>query len=326
MTTITAKTILRSRNAASPDKVLSTLLLRYPLWIHAEGLTHRILSLSEDMQVYLPTPSLMADKNLSRNAASARAIPIDRLIQDIRRDPAVPLHWGKNERGMQATETTDAPVYIDGVWMPPEMAWGAAQEMAIQFALAFAEAGYHKQVVNRLLMPFGHITVLVSATEWDNFLELRDHGDAEPHMRMLAQEVRKCLEREDDIQTLQPGDWHMPFVDAVEWESFDHVDPVIDPDAILKKELKLSAARCASTSYKTVEGFDMTLERAELIWDKLIGSEPIHASPFEHVAQADEMVDSLGDDGDLWQDWRRPDHHGNFVGFRQLRHNLDAVA
>jgi len=42
MTTISAQTILRSRNAARPDKVLSTLLLRYPRWIHAEFMTHRV--------------------------------------------------------------------------------------------------------------------------------------------------------------------------------------------------------------------------------------------------------------------------------------------
>lgn len=36
MTTISATTILRSRNVAAPDKILSTLLLRYPRFIHAE--------------------------------------------------------------------------------------------------------------------------------------------------------------------------------------------------------------------------------------------------------------------------------------------------
>ena len=43
------------------------------------------------------------------------------------------------------------------------------------------------------------------------------------------------------------------------------------------QKTKLSTARCASTSYKTVDGFDMTLERAEEIFAKLVSSDPIHA-------------------------------------------------
>lgn len=50
--------------------------------------------------------------------------------------------------------------------------------------------------------------------------------------------------------------------------------------------VKLSVARCASTSFKTVDGFDMTLERAVALHDKLVASTPLHASPCEHQAQA----------------------------------------
>ena len=72
MTTISAKTILRSRNASAPGKVLSTLLLRYPRFIHAEMMTHRVFS---------------------RNSASSRAIPVKKLIDDVVRDPAMPIFW-----------------------------------------------------------------------------------------------------------------------------------------------------------------------------------------------------------------------------------------
>lgn len=197
MTTISAQTILRSRHSQRPDKVLSTLLLRYPRWIHAEFMTHRVFS---------------------RNAASSRAIPIKKLIQDVMENPAIPLFWGKNQKGMQANEECHALVEFGEEWVDTgigllpdtkrlarEEAWLLARNQAVNAAEAFMNAGYHKQIVNRLLEPFAHITVLVSATEWENFLELRDHKDAEPHIRMLAQEIRKCLERTDDIQTLQPG-------------------------------------------------------------------------------------------------------------------------
>lgn len=323
MTTISAKTILRSRNAAAPDKVLSTLLLRYPRFIHAELMTHRVFS---------------------RNAASSRAIPVKKIIDDILADTAMPIHWGKNQRGMQAVEECDAEVAVgwgsdDYIFGSRENAWLTARDAAIKQAQAFDEAGYHKQVVNRLLEPFMHITVLVSATEWDNFLDLRDHGDAEPHIAMLAREIRKCLEDGSTIQTLQPGEWHLPFVSSEElqamrnaaWDdgeemrragsslSFD------DWYGVTTNAKKLSVARCASTSYKTVDGFDMTLERAIELHDKLVASCPIHASPAEHVAQAD-GADKIGYPDDFYYRWHNQGEHANFTGFRQYRHQLRVSA
>lgn len=329
MTTISATTILRSRNAAAPDKVLSTLLLRYPRFIHAELMTHRVFS---------------------RNAASSRAIPTEKLIRDVEENPAVPLHWGKNQKGMQAGEEIDAPVFAPvpmnfggrrleletNRGRTPQEAWLNARDLAVRSAKAFAQAGYHKQIVNRLLEPFAHITVLVSATEWDNFLTLRDHPDAEPHFQLLAKEIRKCLEREDDIQELEPGGWHLPFItdedkqSVVEWDDGEEMRRACSDTWLgrnqwawygLDELRKLSAARCASTSYKTVDGFDMTLERATEIFDKLVTSEPLHASPLEHVAQADELNDKFGGMGGLWAHSKE---HGNFVGFRQYRHQLAA--
>ena len=71
--TITAKSVLSS---VSPDGVrIDTLLLRYPRFIHSEFMTHR---------------------QFSRNASSSRAIPVERLIADVERDPAMPIFWGRN--------------------------------------------------------------------------------------------------------------------------------------------------------------------------------------------------------------------------------------
>lgn len=295
MTTISAKTILRSRNAAKPDKVLSTLLLRYPRFIHAELLTHRAFS---------------------RNAASSRAIPVKKMIYDILADTAMPIFWGKNQKGMQASEECDTDVYAgfptlansyEYQYMPASEAWLTARDRALDIARGFDVAGYHKQVVNRLLEPFLHITVLVSATEWSNFLELRDHEDAEPHIRMLAQEIRACLDDESTVDELNPGEWHLPFVGV-------HRETQAGKPS-LKEMIKLSVARCASTSFKTVDGFDMTLERAIEVHDKLVGSRPIHASPCEHVAKVDPYDKEIGA-------WCNQDEHGNFIGFRQYRHML----
>jgi hypothetical protein len=285
MTTITAQTILRSRHAQRPDKVLSTLLLRYPRSIHAEFMTHRVLS---------------------KNSASSRAIPVKKLIQDVLDDPFVPLYWGKNQPGMQASEELTGTALAVSKDL-----WNYSMQCAIHSAQELNHQGAHKQIINRILEPYSHITVVASGTEWSNFRALREHKDAEPHIQILAQEIGRELDREDNIQTLEPGAWHLPFVG----DDFDvpvgwgHTTPAI----------KMSVACCASTSYKTVDGFDMSLEKAIELHDKLVGSTPLHASPAEHVAQADHWEAAAPY---IAPHWDRPEEFGNFVGFRQYRKQL----
>lgn len=280
MNTITATSILSSVHAVTGDR-LDTLLLRMPRCILAEFNTHRVFS---------------------RNAASSRAIPVAKLIADVEADPFVPLVWTKNEPGMQGREECN-----EGVRLPenaPSMcrlrredAWLYARDQAVEMARQFAEAGYHKQIINRLLEPYAHVTVVVSSTTWDNFLSQRDHADAEPHMQMLAKEIRTALNGATP-QVLAPGEWHLPFVKSLNGTAMN-----------LEYAKILSVARCASTSFKTTDGFDMTLERAEEIYRKLT-SGILHASPFEHQAIADEYVNGA---------YANSSEHRNFVGFRQHR-------
>ncbi len=186
MTTITAETVLRSRNKAAPTKVLTTLLLRYPAFMHQDFMTHRVFS---------------------RNAMSTRAVPMKKMLRMILTDMAMPIHWGKNQGGMQAREE------LIGFrrWLARTL-WRTAGYMACLLAGLLYLVGVHKQVGNMILWPFMHFTTVVSSTEWDNFLELRDHEDARPEIQALARAIRACLEREDDIQVLEPGHWHLPFV------------------------------------------------------------------------------------------------------------------
>src|ERR1700678_3637074 len=86
--TITAKIVTDS---VSPQNVrLTTMQLRYPKFLHGEFMTHRVFS---------------------RNASSSRAIPVERMIQDIMDDPAMPVFWGKNQPGMQAIEENSSLVW-----------------------------------------------------------------------------------------------------------------------------------------------------------------------------------------------------------------------
>lgn len=310
MTTISAQLIAHSQHATT-GQTIATLLLRYPRCIHPELMTHRLFS---------------------RNAASSRAIPVAKMIQSVIDDPFVPLYRGKNQKGMQAGEECNAPILIGGARFTAhsrEDAWLHARDYAVSVAEDFAAAGYHKQIVNRLLEPFMHITTLVTSTQWSNWFALRDHPDAEPHIQHLAREMRHALD-ESEPTVLEPGRWHLPFISAedkqqVIGEGWDDSEETRRASTSvpahewygLGKLLSLSVARCASTSYKTVDGFDMTLDRADEIHDKLVASVPMHASPLEHQAMADYTHGS-----GLVRGYASPKQHGNFTGFVQYRKTL----
>lgn len=308
MTTINATIIADSIN--EQGNRLTTFQLRYPRWIHAEGRTHRQLVIGEEESYeWEPaTPSLMADPNLSRNASSSRAIPVAKLIQDVIDDPAIPMFWGANQKGMQAGEECDALVKLsDGEKVVREEAWLIARDFAIEAARAFDEAGYHKQIVNRLLEPFSHINVVVSATEWTNFYGLRRHKDAEPHIHLLADRMWEA-QAASTPRLLKPGQWHLPYVSDAELEVHG-----------LRLAVSISVARCASVSYKTVDGLDMTPDRAIALHDKLMAAQPIHASPAEHQGYPDGGFISGPEE---WA-WHSEHLHGNFKGFVQNRKLYD---
>lgn len=295
--TITAKIIADSISA---DGVrLTTLQLRYPRFIHAEELTHRVLETGPEIVV---PDGLMYDQNLSRNASSSRAVPVERLIQDVLRDTAMPIHWGKNQPGMQAREEHDAlvPVKINGFdprvqMMSSKEAWLEARDAAIRFARAFAEAGYHKQIVNRLLEPFAHINVVVTATDWDNFFALRLHPDAQPEIHELARVMKEAMDASEP-QRIDAFGWHLPYIT---WE---------DEDVMLGnfREMRLvSAARCARVSYLTHEGKKTRVHDDLLLAQGLLADK--HMSPFEHQA-----TPAAG-------------RHANFSGWRQYRTEIEHV-
>lgn len=258
--TITAQIIADSVSQAG--KRITTLQLRYPRLIHSELMTHRVLS---------------------RNASSSRAIPVERLIQDILDDTAMPIHWGKNEPGMQARAEHDALVVFRNDSVPPEIAWIRARDVAIDAARRFAKAGYHKQIVNRLLEPFAHINVVVTATEWENFFELRDHPDAQPEFAELAAQMRMVMDLSSP-RLIREGEWHLPYVR----ESMADIKRMRDdvgvgpPNEVVA--CQISAARCARVSYLTHDGRETTLEEDLGLYARLAAGRPRHASPLEHQA------------------------------------------
>ncbi|MCW2286675.1 hypothetical protein M2323_004444 [Rhodoblastus acidophilus] len=227
-----------------------------------------------------------------------------KMIRSILDDPFVPIQWGANTKGMQAKGEI-------AEWKKPiaKFLWLAAMYFMIGVVLILHWLGLHKQVANRLLEPWMHITVLITSTQWSNFLALRDHPDAEPHIQVLAREIRKALDSAH-VQILQPGDWHLPWITDAEAATYS-----------LDQLKNLSVARNASTSYKTVDGYDMSIEKAQEIWTKMFTS-PIHASPFEHVFQMDEGR-KIDYPDDFYVVWAHPKKGGNLgEGVVQLRKTL----
>ena len=288
MTTITAKIITDS--VAPTGKRLTTMQLRYPKWIHGEFMTHRVFS---------------------RNASSSRAIPVKRLIDDVHNDPALPLVWSSNQPGMQGGEPLTGVALDDA-----KHTMNAALQSAIQYAMWMNDTGASKQLVNRVLEPFCHINVVVSATEWNNFFALRCHSMAEPHMEMLANEMRSALGASAP-RTLKYGQWHLPYVDTAKETNRLPSKPGggFDDKWAWSLFVKLSVARCARVSYLTHEGKTPDIAADLALYERLVGSVPLHASPCEHQGYPDTLTVGVGEPGM----WNHPELHGNFNGFVQYR-------
>lgn len=295
--TITAKIIADS---ISPDNIrLTTLQLRYPRFIHSEFMTHRLFS---------------------RNASSSRAVPVAKLIEDILQDTAMPIFWGKNQPGMQAREEcnedvcwrSDCPCYAN--IGKREEAWFVARDRAIESAKEFHNAGYHKQIVNRLLEPFSHINVVCTATQWSNFFKLRDHEDAQPEIRELAVQMKNAMRYSEPVK-LEYGQWHLPYVK--EEEIIEYSEKGVIEGSIFDELIKLSVARCARVSYLTHDQKEPNVKADLKLYDRLLGSQPIHASPAEHQATPDQKM-TFG----TIDKWYNSHQHGNFEGWIQFRKTL----
>lgn len=239
-------------DSISPSRIrLTTFVLEYPRFVHAELMTHRVFS---------------------RNASSSRAIPIEKIIGKIEETPAMPVHWGLNQRGMQAEKEVDkiTASVCESLWLE-------ARDNAIKSARALADLGIHKQVVNRILEPFSHISVVLTGTEFDNFFGLRCHPDAQPEMRLLAEKMRDAYYANSPTK-LEIGQWHLPFIKPEEKLIPGNYSSPKNENLLIKA----STARCARVSYLTHDRKNPTLDEDIALHDKLLESK--HMSPFEHIA------------------------------------------
>jgi len=231
------------------EQRITTVELTFPRFILAEVNTHRMFS---------------------RNSASSRAIPTEKIIERVANEPFVPETFNKRVKGMGVGEEFDEQAAeIARSW------WHHARGGSITAASELNNLGLDKSRANRLLEPFMWHTAIITATDWDNFFALRNHEAAQPEFQIIAGMLDAEMHRSTPLE-LERDEWHLPLVDlGSEW--------------IEAKETKqwehwawVSAGRCARSSYDKIHDPETKAEsysRAE----KLKGAG--HMSPFEHQAR-----------------------------------------
>lgn len=249
-------TIIQDSMNGKGDRV-TTFELEYPRFIHSELMTHR---------------------QFSRNAASSRAIPVDKMLDHIKNNPASPVHWGKNQPGMSAREELDIEAKSEAKHI-----WNHAARSAATYSKMLIDRGCHKQISNRVTEPFQIMKTIVTATNYTNWFWLRHHADAQPEIHELAKVMMDAIIRNVPM-LIHPGEWHVPYVQRFRDGLNDNVLKYVDNTGYTlttQEALEVSASCCAQVSYRKL---DDTLEKARDIFQRLIHSEPKHASPVEHQA------------------------------------------
>lgn len=245
---------------------LTTFELTYPRMVHSEFMTHRAFG---------------------RNAASSRAIPVEQIIGMVQNDPAMPVYWGKNQKGMIAEQE------LTGKELEAAKAeWLRARDDAVYHARNLITNGVHKQIVNRLLEPWAWITVVCTATEYGNFFNLRCATNAQPEIRHFAL-LMLDLYANGKPQYLAAGEWHLPYVlpeEKILWTP--------------RTLLNISVARCGRVSYVR-QGDVREIVEDEAFHDRCRDNG--HWSVFEHQAMALNNAEAQS---------------GNLRGFAQYRKNF----
>ena len=273
---ITARVIADSLNTCGNR--LTSLVITIPRIVLAEFNTHRAIS---------------------RNSASSRAIPLKKMVDQVMTNPFIPTAYQKEHKGMQGTEYFSDD---EATSLSLKSQWLDARNYAVHRAKQLSERGLTKQLCNRLLEPFMMHTIISTATEWENFISLRAHDQAEIHIQDAAYKVLDALNNSKPT-LLQPGEWHIPFGDTIDYGRLQTELGALSSGECDSLKIKIATARCARVSYMNFEGKDDYAADIKL-YNILKASG--HMSPFEHVAQA------------LPYDKQS----GNFIGFEQYRKTI----
>lgn len=281
MRKISAEIIADSINSESVR--LTTFILMMPRFILSEINTHRAFS---------------------RSSASSRAIPAKKLIESVATDPFIPVFWPKKHTGMQAQEYFTAEEADE---LSLGSMWEEASEAMIIMSELFMSEGVSKQITNRLLEPFLWHQVLVTATDFENFFNLRADNLAEPHLELLANMMLAAYNGSKPA-FVKSGDWHVPYGANIilNPEEKDKFKEILEPYKFIDKRLEVrfnlsvASARCARMSYNQFDG-TFSYEKDIDLFKRL--SAVGHWGSYEHCARAES----------------NKKYNGNFRGWTQLR-------
>ena len=251
---------------------VTTLVATLPRAYLAELNTHRLLSRDG------------YEQELSRNSASSRAIPTEQNIAAVREHPYVPTTFNARVKGMGAGDAFDEEETENcrRVWM-------RAMQHATAAADILNERGLDKSRANRLIEPFMWHTVIITATEWENFLALRcpdgDKPDVSFPAQLEMQEFAICVRDALAASTpklLEEASWHAPYFD---WdEEFELLRGLMGGAAVPVNEainggLLVSARRCARVSYVKQDDVEALMDS----YTKGVTlADMSHYSPMEH--------------------------------------------
>lgn len=286
MNICTAKCLVHYEN-------LWTFELMYPRYIHSEFMTHRVFS---------------------RNASSSRAIPVKRMIEQVRENTVIPPKVFMNQKGMVGE--TEADPFTTTAF---HVLWEEAAENACKTAEMMERLGIHKQHVNRILEPFQFIKVIVTATEWYNFFALRLAPDAQPEIRQLARVIYDEMDRyrNKEVGVLEVSIPRKDCPDIFASMGADKVHTIVSLPYITDEDIKeigkdnyhqlmkISAARCARVSYNNHDGSKPDIEKDLKLYGHLYDSK--HMSPMEHACIREE-------------DHRK---NANLTGWKSLRYLIE---
>lgn len=212
----------------------------------------------------------------SRNAQSSRAVPVTKTL-DVNKNFIRPLVWGKNKAGMSSEEV------LTGLRLKlSQNIWNAAAKMAFTASKLLGKLGLHKQWSNRLTEPFSSIKVIVTSTEWENFMWLRlDKDAAQPEIVALAEAIQSAHNMSIPLM-LKENQWHIPYIQSsFSTDGTQHFYDSNGEEIDVYTALEISSSCCAQVSYRNL---NETRQKALDIYQRLFSGPKPHLSPTEHQA------------------------------------------
>lgn len=269
-------------------------------------------------------------RTATRNSASSRAIPFQKMYDAVMADPFIPNVFLKDHKGMQGYEILDPTekhlfTSLGNKLLTWPEAWEEAINVIGSIALEFNQTGLSKQYCNRFLEVGAWHKVIFSITKnhLNHLLSLRIKKDAQLEFQELAVAMQKnvnsykvnseikfnlpYMTNEDIKKVVKEGTTkHKEFI-----KSLSNYSGLPENKLIC---MLVSSARCARVSYTTFdkEVSTRTVDKDLDLAIRLFKSK--HSSPFEHVAYIDEAGNP--------DDSRNFGRDSKFVQFRALIENF----